>query len=442
MLLGSGDLGFLASNADIINDNGATIIYTAKDVSLSNCRIAAAGTLVIRGHGKTADPSCFFADNTLFAASGAITFEDMNDDNDIRTANISVFYSDAPMSFVKCHFDLLQGCYISRSGAMVLTETEIKTLRGFIFSPYGINKYAPNSTTNIYINTYSYNISPNIHNLNEQQNGIWNKGTIETIETLEAVRFPLKLAGSITDIEGFILDLTKVKNDDGEYVEKYAIKGFVSDTGTLTLNSSLFADGNITITTGYLNGGDQAKSIIASRTGDIIITVDSGIEWNGIIFAPNGKVTLYGSGQINGRIFAQEIEIYSDTLTVIGGDEDISELGFTAPPKEETTTSREESSDVEDETTTSATTTSMSEPETNINSSSSTTTESKTDTTTTTTVTITGDDSNYTQAQYEYDKLGRLIKVIYDEENYIEYVYDANGNIVEVKKTIDGIAEE
>ncbi len=36
---------------------------------------------------------------------------------------------------------------------------------------------------------------------------------------------------------------------------------------------------------------------------------------------------------------------------------------------------------------------------------------------------------------YEYDKLGRVIKVIYDSENYIEYVYDRNGNITDVKVT-------
>lgn len=36
---------------------------------------------------------------------------------------------------------------------------------------------------------------------------------------------------------------------------------------------------------------------------------------------------------------------------------------------------------------------------------------------------------------YEYDKLGRVTKAIYDGNNYIEYVYDANGNITDVKVT-------
>ncbi len=36
---------------------------------------------------------------------------------------------------------------------------------------------------------------------------------------------------------------------------------------------------------------------------------------------------------------------------------------------------------------------------------------------------------------YEYDKLGRVIKAIYDSENYIEYSYDKNGNITDVRVT-------
>lgn len=45
-------------------------------------------------------------------------------------------------------------------------------------------------------------------------------------------------------------------------------------------------------------------------------------------------------------------------------------------------------------------------------------------------------------ADYEYDALGRLIRVKYDESNYIEYEYDANGNITKVRKTINGEAEK
>lgn len=36
--------------------------------------------------------------------------------------------------------------------------------------------------------------------------------------------------------------------------------------------------------------------------------------------------------------------------------------------------------------------------------------------------------------EYEYDKLNRVTKIIYDDGSYVEYTYDANGNITKVKK--------
>ncbi|MCR5700723.1 MAG: RHS repeat protein, partial [Lachnospiraceae bacterium] len=38
-----------------------------------------------------------------------------------------------------------------------------------------------------------------------------------------------------------------------------------------------------------------------------------------------------------------------------------------------------------------------------------------------------------TPAKYEYDKLGRVKKIIYNDNRVVEYKYDANGNILEVK---------
>lgn len=35
-------------------------------------------------------------------------------------------------------------------------------------------------------------------------------------------------------------------------------------------------------------------------------------------------------------------------------------------------------------------------------------------------------------SRYQYDNLGRLIKVTYEDESYVEYEYDANGNITNV----------
>lgn len=44
----------------------------------------------------------------------------------------------------------------------------------------------------------------------------------------------------------------------------------------------------------------------------------------------------------------------------------------------------------------------------------------------------------YSTPKYFYDKLGRVIKVEYDENNYIEYTYDANGNIKNTVFVKDG----
>lgn len=38
-------------------------------------------------------------------------------------------------------------------------------------------------------------------------------------------------------------------------------------------------------------------------------------------------------------------------------------------------------------------------------------------------------------AEYEYDKLGRVTKVTYEDNSSVTYVYDANGNIVSVTRT-------
>jgi len=60
----------------------------------------------------------------------------------------------------------------------------------------------------------------------------------------------------------------------------------------------------------------------------------------------------------------------------------------------------------------------------------------QTQTTTTPVTTVKENDSSeLNDAEYEYDSLGRLIKVKYDESNFIEYEYDANGNITKISKT-------
>ena len=42
------------------------------------------------------------------------------------------------------------------------------------------------------------------------------------------------------------------------------------------------------------------------------------------------------------------------------------------------------------------------------------------------------------EPKFEYDLLNRLVKVVYDENNYIEYTYDTNGNITKIKTVVNG----
>jgi YD repeat-containing protein len=192
------------------------------------------------------------------------------------------------------------------------------------------------------------------------------------------------------------------------------------------VNTYLLSESDIWINSAYLYGGATAHAVIASRNGDVVINSDT-INFHGIIYAPNGRVTISGSGTINGRIFAQEIVIVSDTLTIIAGDSDISHLGFIAPDSDEPPVT----------TTPTTSTTEPTEP------TSPVTSPTTTPTTLETTPTSTTDDipAEFTDVEYEYDSLGRLIRVVFDDENYIKYEYDVNGNITRVTRVVDGIAQ-
>jgi YD repeat-containing protein len=199
-------------------------------------------------------------------------------------------------------------------------------------------------------------------------------------------------------------------------------------SGAVVVNSPLLSESHILINCGSLYGGAVSRSVIASKDGDIVINADM-IDFYGIIYAPNGRVTITGSGTINGRIFAQEIVIVSDTLTIIAGDDDISHLGFISPQ-----------SDVPPETTPATTvtetpTTPATEPTT------STTTAPTTPETSPTITPPTDDTPRFSEVEYEYDDLGRLTRAVFDDENYIVYEYDANGNITRVTRVVDGIEQ-
>ncbi len=453
LLLGNGDYGFSTSNADFIDENGIIIVYTANDVNLENCRLMTNQSIVMRGVGKDAETSKFNGNNSIFAAGGALAFEDMHDNLSTELRKIPVFYSYAPMSFVNSSFELLQGCFISANGAMVLTETSIQNLRGYLLSPYGINEYPSNSSASVWIDTYSYNISPNIRSLNTQQNGIWHLGNV--LE-LSYAPFPETLASEVCSITDFLDDCRKVKNENGEYEEVYQIGTASDQRGILDVNSALIAEGDIQINAERFVSTGNEKHIITSKNGDIAITVLDHFNADCIIYAPNGKVTIDGSGTIRGRIFAREIEIIGENLIVVGGDEDISDYGFAAPGQEESTDisnseTRETDSTAEGDTdnSESSSNTSTETEETHASEAIETdasystetdvqeseTTETDVDETNPTDPSEILGEPDYTNAEYVYDKLGRLVKVIYDDSHYVEYQYDANGNIVRVEKS-------
>ncbi|MDR1674143.1 MAG: hypothetical protein LBR54_01675 [Oscillospiraceae bacterium] len=65
LLLGTGDTGFNTDGATVINENGSIIIYTEKDISITNSEVITPQTVAVRGAGKTAAASEFNAENTV-----------------------------------------------------------------------------------------------------------------------------------------------------------------------------------------------------------------------------------------------------------------------------------------------------------------------------------------------------------------------------------------
>ena len=165
LLLGSGDQGFSADGVKIINDYGPIAIYTAKDVNITNSEIVTSQMILMRGAGADKPGSVFNSENTIMAAKYGIMFEDMNDLNVRRYSKLPVYYSVYPMSVINCNFRLLQGTFVINNNAIIMTNANIDKFRGFMCSPEGIDEYRNSSAVGFYLNTYAYNISPNINNL-------------------------------------------------------------------------------------------------------------------------------------------------------------------------------------------------------------------------------------------------------------------------------------
>ncbi len=261
LLLGNADKGFTATDVTIINETGIVAVYTAQDTKITDSRIVTSQNILMRGAGKNAAAAEFNAENTIMAAGGNLMFEDMNDNEMNRYENIPVFYSRNPISLIKCNFKLMQGMFMTQSGAIIMADSDIGTMRGFLAAPNGINEYQANSASGIYLDTYSYNIHPGINSLNEQPNGSERVGSINAVEY---ANFPVELLSNVGNAEKFVSDINSTEFDSD-------LGHAVSKPGVFELNSYLLATGNISVTADKLQNDQNAKSVIGSKNGDISI---------------------------------------------------------------------------------------------------------------------------------------------------------------------------
>lgn len=452
LLLGSGDTGFNADNLTVIDEYGPIVVYTSKDVNLTNSKLVTTQMILMRGAGAEKSSSRFNAENTLMAATNGVMFEDMNDSNTTRYEKLPVFYSTYPMSIINCNFKLLQGTFINNQKAIIMANANIDIFRGFMFSPEGVDEYRNSSAVGFYVNTYAYNISPNINSLNKQPNGTEEIGRISDFEYSD---FPKELVSCIGDAESF---LSGLENKDNDFV----LGEMNGKPGELLIGRYVLANEDIVITSDTLKNKENVLSVISSENGNITLNVKNEIDAQTIIYAPNGKVTLnVGTGKIHGRIFAKEIEIISESIEITGGTEDISYLGFVYIKDTDSESTSDDTSLTDSKTDSSETDSSSDDS----NNDSTSTGDSSGDDTSSSDLSsgnssssdssnnsaessISGNDSSssgfdttdkFSEPQYEYDKLNRLIKVIYDEENYVEYKYDANGNITQIITVADGM---
>ena len=441
LLLGTGFMGFNTDGADMVNENGPIAIYTAKDTKITNSRIATAQAVLFRGAGADKASSAADLENSVFASKQAVMFEDMNDSCQSRYEKLPVFFSVRPMSVNNCNFKLMQGTYINADSSMILVNANIDKFRGYLFSRGGIDEYRTSSSMGMYLNTYGYNRSPEINNMNKQPNGREKVGVISDIEYAD---LPKELISEITDTDKFLNDL-KGPDDTLELAETDVIPG------TLETGEYILAKGDITISAERITGRADGITVIASEHGDITIDAARSADINAVIYAPCGNVTITGGAyNIKGRIFAENIYIHTDSFSIDSSDIDMKALGFVYNKHDDDTSSSDSvsSSDSSADSDLSVADTSSNDSQPDSSSStgseqqssiseSSSVSESSSDSLSSSAADSTAD-TGFTEPEYEYDSLNRLIKVKYDENNYIEYFYDANGNITKVRTVRDG----
>ena len=116
-----------------------------------------------------------------------------------------------------------------------MSNANINKFRGYMFAPDGIDEYRNSSAVGFYINTYAYNISPNINNLNKQPNG---SERIGRISEFEYAKFPKGLLNKIADSDKFLADIQN--KDIGLEIGENSGK-----PGELAIGRYILADGDI-----------------------------------------------------------------------------------------------------------------------------------------------------------------------------------------------------
>ena len=107
--------------------------------------------------------------------------------------------------------------------------------------------------------------------------------------------------------------------------------------GDLQINSSSFtgngivvASGNITINTSNLANLSDSDVCFYSKNGNININA-SGVDLNGIVYAPKGKIAINCSSvTVHGRVIGNEVTSYASTINIISSDDDLDSLPSTS----------------------------------------------------------------------------------------------------------------
>lgn len=121
---------------------------------------------------------------------------------------------------------------------------------------------------------------------------------------------------------------TVLLNENSRYADNLKI-----DSPSIELNSRSIAKNDVLINTSNIETQEEQTAVIISETGNIEINM-SRMNYRGVLYAPNGTITLRGSElNFDGKIIAKSIIIDVDSI-VIESYEPLDQLGLTYPISE------------------------------------------------------------------------------------------------------------